>query len=349
MKFVDEARLRIEAGDGGDGAVAFLHEKYRPRGGPAGGDGGRGGDVLAYCDPGLSTLLDYSHRHTLKAERGQDGGIKSRHGAGGKDLVIRLPPGTMVFDEDTGECIADLTLAHTQESPLVLAAGGYGGDGNARFATPTLQAPRRADPGTEGQKFNVRLELRLMADAGLLGLPNAGKSSLLARVSAAKPKVAEYPFTTLAPALGVVRLGEDAHFVLADIPGLIEGASEGHGLGIRFLRHVRRTALLVHLIDASGGDLEAILEAQRTINAELEAYDPELGRREQIVVLTKMDLPDAAEIADDAIAALKEQGINAHAISSASGQGIAQLVAAIGRRAQAQRRESFTDETLEKQ
>lgn len=347
MKFVDEARLRIEAGDGGDGRVAFLHEKYRPLGGPAGGDGGRGGDILAYVDAGLSTLLDYTHRHTIKAERGQDGGIKSRHGPGGEDLVLRFPPGTLIFDEESGECVADLTIKHTAESPAVLGYGGIGGRGNARFATPTHQAPRRADPGTKGDKKNLRLELRLLADAGLLGLPNAGKSSLLARVSAARPKVADYPFTTLAPALGVVRFGEEAHFVLADIPGLIEGASEGHGLGTRFLRHVRRTALLIHLIDCSSGDLNEILAAHRTINAELTAYDEELGRRDQIVVLTKMDLPDAAEVAPDVQAALEELGLTVHAISAATGLGISALVNTIGLRTQARRKEAQADGQVE--
>ncbi len=327
MKFVDEARLQIAAGDGGDGCMAFLHEKYRPKGGPAGGDGGDGGSVIVHADPGLSTLLDYRYRRLVRAERGANGRGKSQHGHAGKDEHLRVPVGTLIYDSDSGALLADLTEAGQENC---IAAGGRGGRGNARFATPTHQAPRRADPGTPGQTLNIMLELRLLADAGLIGLPNAGKSSLLARVSAARPKVADYPFTTLQPALGVVRWSEDANFVLADIPGLIEGAHQGHGLGIRFLKHVSRTALLVHLVDSSEKTVEQTLADYRTINAELAAYSPELGRRPQIVVATKTDLPDVAERLPKLSRGFADLGTDLHACSAATGDGCGELMTLLG-------------------
>jgi GTP-binding protein len=344
VKFVDEARLRIEAGDGGDGCVAFLREKYRPRGGPAGGDGGRGGDVIAVADPGLGTLLDYSYRHILRADRGENGRGKSQHGHAGADIVLRVPVGTAIFDEETGALIADLTTAGESK---VLARGGTGGLGNARFATATHQAPRRADPGTPGDRLEIRLELRLLADVGLVGLPNAGKSSLLARISAARPKVADYPFTTLAPALGVVGWAPEKSYVVADIPGLIEGAHEGHGLGDRFLRHVSRTALLVHLLDASLREADEAMADFDTINAELAAHDEELGRREQLVVLTKMDLPDAAERREELSGILEARGYEVAAISTATGEGIEKLVRAIGHRVEAGRAAAMAEDAGE--
>ncbi len=339
MNFVDEARLRIVAGDGGDGCAAFLREKYRPHGGPSGGDGGDGGCILAVADENVSTLLDFRSRHTVRAVRGENGRGKCQHGAAGGDTLLRLPVGTVMFDEDSGRILADLTT-HGQQT--LVAAGGRGGRGNARFATPTHQAPRRADPGTPGEAFEVRLELRLLADAGLVGLPNAGKSSLLARVSAARPKIADYPFTTLAPVLGVVAWANDKSLVLADIPGLIEGAHEGHGLGDRFLRHLQRTAVLVHLLDASDRSVEQALADFDTVNHELEAYSEELAGRPQIVALTKLDLPTAAAGAAEITRRIRARGHEVFAISSATGQGCAELMTRVGHAVEAHRHQAAT-------
>src|SRR6266566_6728595 len=249
MKFVDEVQVRVAAGDGGRGCVSFRREKYVPRGGPNGGDGGDGGDVVFAVDPGLATLVDLSYPQHLRAGRGEHGRGKDQHGACGADLVLRVPPGTLVYDAETEELLADLRAAGER---AVVARGGRGGRGNMHFATPTNRAPRRAEPGTPGEQRALRLELRVLADAGLLGFPNVGKSTLVRAVSAARPRVADYPFTTLVPHLGVVRLDDEWSFVLADVPGLIEGAHAGHGLGTRFLRHLARTAVLVHLLDVSG-------------------------------------------------------------------------------------------------
>jgi GTP-binding protein len=335
VNFVDEARLRVVAGDGGDGCAAFLREKYRPHGGPSGGDGGNGGSVFAVADSNISTLLDFRSRHVIRAQRGENGRGKCQHGKAGVDTVVRVPVGTVIVREDGHEeVLADLT-EHGQSA--LLAAGGSGGRGNARFATPTHQAPRRADPGTPGEAFDVRMELRLLADAGLVGLPNAGKSSLLARVSAARPKIADYPFTTLAPVLGVVAWAPDKSLVLADIPGLIEGAHEGHGLGDRFLRHVQRTAVLVHLLDASDRDVDQAMEEFETINRELAAYSDELAARPQIVALTKIDLPSAADNAEELARRLRKRGHEVFAISSATGRGCKELLSAVGRAVEADR------------
>jgi GTP-binding protein len=321
VKFLDEARIEVVAGDGGDGCIAFLREKYRPRGGPSGGDGGRGGSVWALADPGLNTLLPFRYNRIFRAERGENGRGKSQHGHAAEDLEIAVPPGTIITDAETGEPVADLS---TPGERVLLARGGRGGLGNARFATPTNQAPRRADPGTPGVRRILALELRLLADAGLVGLPNAGKSSLLARVSAARPKIADYPFTTLEPVLGVVDVGAEASFVLADIPGLIEGAHEGRGLGLDFLRHVRRTAVLVHLIDASAKTPDEALRDYDLINAELDAYSPDLGRRPQVAVLSKSDLLGGA--LDALREAFARRNIAVHAVSAATGQGCRELM-----------------------
>jgi GTP-binding protein len=328
VKFLDEARIEVVAGDGGDGCVAFLREKYRPRGGPSGGDGGRGGSVWAVADPGLNTLLPFRYNRLFRAERGEDGRGKSQHGRGAEDLEIAMPPGTVLSDAETGEVVGDLA---TPGQRILLAAGGSGGRGNARFATATNQAPRRADPGTPGVRRSLALELRLLADAGLVGLPNAGKSSLLARVSAARPKIADYPFTTLEPVLGVVEVGGENSFVLADIPGLIEGASEGRGLGLDFLRHVERTAVLVHLLDASEKTPARVVADYDLINAELAAHGAALGERPQLVVLSKADLPDVQANLDALREAFARRNIAVHAVSSASGAGCRELVNEISR------------------
>ena len=282
--FVDRAVIEVVAGTGGSGAEAFRREKGIPRGGPSGGDGGRGGDVVLVTDPHLSTLLDFSYRRHYRAERGRHGGGNNRTGRSGEDRVVAVPPGTTVRDADTSELVGELLAAGDR---VVVARGGRGGRGNARFATARNQAPRRWEPGEEGDVRRIALELRLIADVGLVGEPNAGKSTLLASVSAARPKVAEYPFTTLVPNLGVVRLPDFRSFVLADIPGIIEGAAEGKGLGLRFLRHVERTRTLVYLVPADSSDPQAEYEGLRS---ELRSHSRTLAEREHCVVVTKMDL-----------------------------------------------------------
>jgi GTP-binding protein len=289
MKFLDQAKVYIRAGNGGGGAVSFLREKFVEFGGPNGGDGGRGGDVVVECVDGLNTLIDYRYQQHFKAETGTHGMGKNRTGADGKDIVLKVPVGTQVFEDDNETLIADLTEVGQR---VVLLSGGNGGFGNAHFKTSSNQAPRRANPGQEGQEKYIWLRLKLIADAGLVGLPNAGKSTFLAAVSAAKPKIADYPFTTLHPNLGVVRIGE-RDFVLADIPGLIEGASEGAGLGDRFLGHVERCKVLVHLIDGTQDDVKL---AYKTVRNELAAYAEELAEKPEIVVLNKIDALDADEI-----------------------------------------------------
>jgi len=343
MKFLDQARIRVSAGDGGDGCVAFLREKYRPRGGPAGGDGGNGGSIYCRADAGLNTLYGFRHKRHVKAERGEDGRGKSQHGKSGTDTVLRVPVGTIVTDADTGEVLADLTVAGEE---TCIAAGGRGGRGNARFASSTRQAPQRADDGEQGEQHELLLELRLLADAGLIGLPNAGKSSLLARVSAARPKVADYPFTTLEPILGVVRVGVDDSFALADIPGLVEGAHEGRGLGLQFLRHVSRTAILVHLVDASARTPEQVAEDFDTVNGELAAYSRELGARPQIVVASKLDLPPVREALDALTRRFNDRGMKLHAVSAATGEGCSELMTTIYQHVMAERA-SYRDEVGE--
>ncbi|MEE8311089.1 MAG: GTPase ObgE [Candidatus Binatia bacterium] len=326
MRFLDQATIRVAAGDGGNGCAAFLREKYRPLGGPAGGDGGRGGSLWAQADPGINTLYGYRYRRIRQAERGQDGRGKNMHGHAGADMTLDLPVGTVIRDAGTGEVIADLTEAGQR---VLVARGGQGGRGNARFATSTNQAPRRADPGRPGQQLTLELELRLLADAGLVGLPNAGKSSLLAALSAARPKVGDYPFTTLEPVLGVVAVEEDSTFVLADIPGLIEGAHAGRGLGLEFLRHVSRTAVLVHVVDTNDRDIETTLADVEVVRGELEAYSPELLEKPVLAVVSKSDLPGVAQAADALRDRLRERNIAVHVVSSATGSGLRPLVFAI--------------------
>jgi GTPase len=298
MKFLDEAKIFVKSGDGGNGCVSFRREKFIEFGGPDGGDGGRGGDVVIEAVDGLNTLIDFRYKQHFKAGRGMHGMGKQRTGGSAETLVIRVPAGTQVLDESRELVLADLTAVGQR---AVLARGGDGGRGNVQFKTATNQAPRRADPGWPGEERWVWLRLKLIADVGLIGLPNAGKSTFLSVVSAARPKIADYPFTTLHPNLGVVRLGDEASFVVADIPGLIEGASEGRGLGTRFLGHVERCAVLIHLIDAAAGDREQILEAYRMVREELAAYGAGLDEKPELIGLNKCDV-----LAADAAAELRQ-------------------------------------------
>lgn len=318
--FYDEAKIYIKAGQGGDGCVAFRREKYVPFGGPAGGDGGKGGDVVLYVDPHLNTLYRFSRKRHFKAARGEHGRGKNQHGAAGADLRIPVPPGTVVYDADSGELLGDLTEPGQE---LVVARGGRGGRGNARFATSTNQAPRIAEHGEPGEERWLRLELKLLADVGVVGMPNAGKSTLLAAVTAARPKIAPYPFTTLQPNLGVVVLDDRTEFVLADIPGLIEGASEGKGLGHEFLRHIERTRVLIHLLDGLSADPLADFAA---INRELAAFGHGLAQKAQLVALNKMDEPRVRARWPEVRTALEAQGYPAMAISALTREGTRELL-----------------------
>ena len=319
--FIDTARITIRAGDGGRGCISFRREKYVPHGGPNGGDGGHGGSILLEASRSYHTLIDQRFQQLYRAERGEHGRGKDQHGASGRDFVVKVPLGTVVCDADTGEILADLTV---EGQRLVAAKGGRGGRGNARFATATRQAPHFAQPGTPGEERTVQLELKLIADVGLAGLPNAGKSSLLAAFSAARPKIAAYPFTTLAPNLGVVNVPPLGGFVVADIPGLIEGAAQGAGLGIRFLRHVERTRLLVHVVDVSA-DADDPVVALATIEKELAAYDPALLGRPRIVAANKIDLPHAAGL-ERLTACCAARDLPVAPVSALSGEGVPGLV-----------------------
>ena len=290
--FVDIAKISVKAGKGGNGSVAFRREKYIPMGGPAGGDGGDGGSIILVADEGLRTLMDFRYKRHYQAENGEDGRGKKQYGSDGKNLYLRVPIGTLVKDEETGIVLADLKT-HGQQ--YVSAKGGHGGKGNVKFKNSIRRTPRFAEPGTKGDERDIILELKLIADVGLIGFPNVGKSTILASVTSAKPKIANYHFTTLKPNLGVVSIGEGHSYVMADIPGLIEGASEGAGLGLDFLRHVERTKLLLHVIDASGQEGRDPVEDFYKINDELKQYSDKLSDKEQIIVLNKLDLPDASD------------------------------------------------------
>lgn len=290
--FVDKAKIYVKGGDGGDGLVAFRREKYVPEGGPAGGDGGDGGDVIFRVDEGLRTLMDFRYQKHFKADRGEKGRNKSQHGANADDMIVRVPPGTVVIDDDTQEILADLTR-HGQQ--VIVAKGGRGGRGNIRFATPNNPAPEIAENGEEGEERWVVLELKVMADVGLVGFPSVGKSTLLSVVSAAQPKIGAYHFTTLTPNLGVVDVGDGRSFVMADLPGLIEGAHEGVGLGHEFLRHVERTRVIVHIVDMAATDGRDPFDDWQKINEELKLYNSKLEERPQLVVANKMDMPEAKE------------------------------------------------------
>lgn len=319
--FIDQAKVYIKAGDGGNGCLSFRREKFIPKGGPDGGDGGDGGSVIFVTDPGLLTLVDFRYRRHLRARRGAHGEGAKRSGRRGADLVVSVPVGTIVRDAATGEVIADLAV---EGQRATIAIGGRGGRGNARFATATHRAPRRADPGEPGGELQVAMELRLLADVGLVGLPNAGKSTLLRRISAARPKVGDYPFTTTEPTLGVVEIEGGGSFVVADLPGLIEGAHRGVGLGHAFLRHTTRTRVLIHLVDASSP--EDPVEGFGAIRRELGLYDPSLLERPAIVALNKMDLPEARARSADLVARFSALGMQALPISGATGEGLEALI-----------------------
>lgn len=329
---IDRARIWVKAGDGGNGSASFRREKYVPRGGPDGGDGGNGGSVHLRAKPNLTSLLPFQFTSRFKAEPGGPGRSQQRHGKTGSDVYVDLPPGTVVWNDETDEMLADLT---EPGEVVTIARGGRGGLGNVHFKSSTRQAPRIAELGEPGEEFWLRLELQMIADVGLVGLPNAGKSTLLAAVSAAKPKIADYPFTTLQPQLGVVTVGgvDGQTFVLADIPGLIEGAAEGVGLGLEFLRHVRRTKLLVHVLDASGGleDRDPLVDFA-TVNAELEAYETDLFAKPMMVALNKIDVSEAQERVPTLTGALSDLGYAVYPISAATGAGVDDLMRAVATR-----------------
>ncbi|NIX15933.1 MAG: GTPase ObgE, partial [Candidatus Dadabacteria bacterium] len=286
MKFIDEASISVVAGRGGDGCVAFRREKFVPLGGPSGGDGGKGGNVIFFADPNINSLLDFRYKKIYKAQRGANGRGKNQHGKYGQDIVVPLPVGTLIKDAGTGEVIYDLKQ---KGESYIIAKGGSGGRGNARFASSVNQAPREFEEGTEGEQKNLNLELKLLADIGIVGFPNAGKSTLISRISAAKPKIADYPFTTLIPNLGVVEYGEHKTFVVADIPGLIEGAHTGAGLGINFLKHIERTSILLYLIDISPADNKDPVSQFEILQGELNKFSPELLEKPKIIALNKID------------------------------------------------------------
>jgi GTP-binding protein len=322
MKFLDEAKVYIRSGDGGNGCVAFRREKFIEFGGPNGGDGGKGGDVVAAAVDGLNTLIDYRYQQHFYAKNGGGGMGKDRHGANGADAVLKVPVGTQIYDEDGETLLADLT---ERGQRIVLAHGGNGGFGNAHFKSSTNRAPRRANSGQPGKEHTIRLRLKLIADAGVVGLPNAGKSTFLAAVSAAKPKIADYPFTTLQPQLGVVEI-DGREFVLADIPGLIEGAHEGVGLGDRFLGHVERCRVLLHLVDGTDGDAGA---AYRTVRAELTAYGQGLADKPEIVALNKADALTAGEIKEQMARLKRAAKKQPFVISAVSGKGVPEVLRAL--------------------
>ena len=323
MKFIDEAIIQVKAGDGGDGCVAF----GVGRSGPTGGDGGNGGSIVIIADSHLASLLDYKYKRHYTADRGENGRNKDQYGAKAEDLTLKVPVGTVIYDEEGDVLLADLTASGDS---FVVAKGGIGGRGNMHFATPWNQAPRNAEPGTPGEARTIRLELKLLADVGLLGFPNVGKSTFISTVSRARPKVADYPFTTLSPNLGVVRLSDDRTFVIADIPGLIEGAADGAGLGHQFLRHVERCRVLLHIVEATftTGPERSPLRDYEVINAELGRYAPELANTPQVVVLNKADATEPEAIAEHQ-KAFADAGVELLTMSAATGDGIAAVLEAL--------------------
>lgn len=328
MKFVDEVRIRVQGGRGGNGCMSFRREKYVPKGGPDGGDGGKGGDVILVATTRKHTLLDFRYRHLFQATSGRHGEGQNRHGRGGSDLILEVPEGTLVKDAATGEVLMDLAKEGVR---WVIARGGDGGRGNARFVTSTRQVPRFAEDGRDGEEGEFILELKLLADVGLVGFPNAGKSTLITAVSAARPKIADYPFTTLVPNLGVVQYEDSPPFVMADIPGLIEGAHQGVGLGIRFLKHIERTRLLVHLIDVTQIPEDDPLQPYHQIEGELISYSPELGQKARVVALNKIDLLPGGEPLDRIKNAYGELGHPVVAVSALRRDGVRELLQTIVR------------------
>lgn len=320
--FIDQVKIYVKGGDGGNGMVAFRREKYVPKGGPAGGDGGKGANVVFKVDEGLRTLMDFRYKRHFKADRGQHGMSKNQHGKNAEDMIVKVPPGTIVTDADTGELIADLTM---DGQTSIVARGGRGGRGNSRFATPANPAPEIAENGEPGKERNIQLELKVLADVGLVGFPSVGKSTLLSVVSSARPKIAEYHFTTIVPNLGVVETEDNRSFVMADLPGLIEGAHQGVGLGHQFLRHIERTRVIVHVIDMSGLEGRDPYDDYLTINQELKEYNLRLTERPQVVVANKMDIPEAEEN----LAKFKEQvgdEVQIFPISAVTRQGLRDLL-----------------------
>ena len=327
MHFIDEITIEVRAGNGGNGSHAMRREKYIPFGGPAGGDGGRGADIIFVADTRLSTLMDLHFRRLLKAEHGEHGRGKDQYGKGGKDMVVEVPVGTQVFDHETGEVLFDFKAVGER---FVIAKGGRGGRGNLHFVTSSDQAPMRAEKGEPGEIRKLRLELKLLADVGLLGFPNVGKSTFIAAVSRARPKIADYPFTTLAPNLGMVSLGDGRNFVVADVPGIIEGAAEGAGLGHRFLKHIERTRVLLHIITLDPDPERDPVRDFEVLNEELRKFDPRLAERPQIVGISKTDLPDVKETVTKVKRALKRRGIdNVFAFSAATGDGVEKVLLAL--------------------
>ncbi|MCS7254806.1 MAG: GTPase ObgE [Armatimonadota bacterium] len=322
MRFVDEAEIVVKAGNGGNGAISFRREKFVPRGGPDGGDGGRGGNVIIQADEGVRTLIDLQLKRHYRAPDGEHGQGSKRKGKDGDDLIIRVPVGTLVYDSESDELLADL---NEHGMSVLVARGGIGGRGNAAFATPVRQAPKFAEHGDSGEVRRLRLELKLLADVGLIGYPNVGKSTLISRISSARPKIADYPFTTLVPNLGTVRVNHFS-FVVADIPGLIEGAHRGAGLGHNFLKHIERCRLLLHLLDMSGSEGRDPLNDFKVVNEELRLFNPELAKRPQIVVANKLDLPGARERLEECKPLLEAMGYEVFPISALTGEGIHTLI-----------------------
>ncbi|MDO4297229.1 MAG: GTPase ObgE [Lachnospiraceae bacterium] len=324
--FADRAKIIIRSGKGGDGHVSFRRELFVPDGGPDGGDGGKGGDVIFEVDEGLNTLIEYRHRRKFSATDGEQGGKRKCHGANGRDIILKVPAGTVIKDAESGQVIADMSGDNTRQ---IVLKGGRGGNGNMHYATSTMQAPKYAQPGQEAKELEVQLELKVIADVGLVGFPNVGKSTFLSRVTNARPKIANYHFTTLSPNLGVVDL-DGGGFVIADIPGLIEGASEGVGLGHQFLRHIERTKVMIHIVDAASVEGRDPVDDIQKINAELAAYNEELARRPQVIAANKIDAIYTADDAENPIQRLKDvfepQGIPVFAISAVSGQGVEELL-----------------------
>lgn len=322
MKFIDTAKIFLQAGNGGNGCVSFRREKYVPKGGPDGGDGGNGGNIIIQADGSINTLIDFKYRRHYRAENGKHGKGKNQHGKNGEDLIIRVPAGTIIKNAENGDVIADLVK---DGESIIVAHGGKGGKGNASFVTSTRQAPRIATRGEKGESLWVILELHLLADVGIIGMPNAGKSTLISRISSARPKIADYPFTTLAPNLGVVKYDDFHSFVVADLPGLIEGAHEGKGLGDQFLKHIERTNLLIHLITLDREN-DSVFKKYKIIRKELDKYDPKLSEKPEIVALNKIDLPFVRERIEEIKKKFAEKSIKVYPVSAITGEGIKELI-----------------------